>query len=219
MLPEMQGWDPGQHPKLFIGYSDNTSLLSWLTCHCHVPVVHGPMLEGRLAKGSEGYDDRSFLSLITGDAEGLELSPDGVTTVVEGEVTGPLYGGTLTQLCASLGTPFAFDPPEGCVLFLEDVNERPYKIDRMLMQLRLSGILRRAQALVFGEMRGCDEPEGRLKTLELLPELLEDFDGPVVAGFPSGHTTGPMWSLPFGVQVTLKAFNRPALVVEESPVE
>ena len=74
--------------------------------------------------------------------------------------SGPFFGGTIAQLVASLGTPFAFDPPEGCVLFLEDVNERPYRIDRMLTQLRLSGVLGRARALVFGEMRGCDEPGG-----------------------------------------------------------
>ena len=75
---------------------------------------------------------------------------------------GPLFGGTLTQLAASLGTPFAFDPPDGCVLFLEDVNERPYRLDRLLTQLRLGGVLARARALVFGEMRGCDEPGGAL---------------------------------------------------------
>jgi len=219
LLPEMEGWDPGQNPKLFIGYSDNTSLLTWLTCHCNIPVIHGPMLEGRLAKGAEGYDEPSFVKLLRGEAAGLELSPDGVVTVADGEVSGPLHGGTMTQLCASLGTPYAFNPPQGCILFLEDVNERPYKIDRMLMQLRLAGILHRAQAIVFGEMRGCDEPNGELKITDLLPELLEDFQGPIVTGFPSGHTTGPCWSLPFGVRVTLRATGRPALVIEESPVE
>ena len=71
-----------------------------------------------------------------------------------------LVGGTITQLAASLGTPFAFAPPPGCVLFLEDVGERPYRMDRLLTQLKLAGILGRAAAIVFGELRGCDEPGG-----------------------------------------------------------
>jgi muramoyltetrapeptide carboxypeptidase len=219
LLPEFDGWDPSQRPKLFIAYSDNTSVMSWLTCHRQVPVVHGPMLEGRLAKGAEGYDERSFMALVSGEGVGLELQHEDVSVVNGGDASGPLYGGTLTQLCASLGTPFSFNPPDGCILFLEDVNERPYKIDRLLMQLRLAGILGRARAIVFGEMRGCDELDGKLKIKDLLPELLEDFGGPVLAGFPSGHTTGPCWSLPLGVRITVRAGDRPAIVIEESPVE
>jgi muramoyltetrapeptide carboxypeptidase len=219
VLPELDGWDPAQRPKLFIGYSDNTSLMTWLTCAHGVPVVHGPMIEGRLSKGSEGYDEPSFLRLLAGDT-GLELNSPGLSVITPGEVSGPLYGGTMTQLCASFGTPYAFTPPEGCVLFLEDVNERPYRIDRMLTQLRLAGILARARALVFGEMRGCDEPSGELKIQALLPELIADFTGPVLTGFASGHTTGPCWSLPLGVRVGVRAVpERPAIVIEESPVE
>jgi muramoyltetrapeptide carboxypeptidase len=218
LLPELEGWDPGHSPKIFIAYSDNTSLLTWLTCTHQIPVIHGPMLEGRLSKGAEGYDEQSFMRLLRGDGVGMELRPPELAVLATGEASGPLFGGTMTQLCASLGTPFAFDPPAGCILFLEDVNERPYRIDRMLVQLRLAGVLGRARAIVFGEMRGCDEPEGKLRIRDLLPELLEDFDGPILAGFPSGHTTGPCWSLPLGVQVTVRTDGSPALIVEESPV-
>jgi muramoyltetrapeptide carboxypeptidase len=219
LLPQFDGWDPGHNPRLFIGYSDNTSLLTWLTCQRGIPAIHGPMLEGRLARGADGYDERSFMQLVTGQGKGLELAPDALAVLAGGEVTGPLYGGTLTQLCASLGTPYAFDPPEDCILFLEDVNERPYRIDRMLMQLRLAGVLERARALVFGEMRDCDEPGGALKLKDVLPSMLEDFGGPVMIGFPSGHTTGPCWSLPLGVDVTVCADARPRIIVNESPVE
>ena len=83
---------------------------------------------------------------------------NGVETLATGEARGLLVGGTLTQLVASLGTPFAFDPPSGCVLFLDDVAERPYRLDRMLTQLRLSGILERAAAIVFNALPRCDEP-------------------------------------------------------------
>jgi muramoyltetrapeptide carboxypeptidase len=205
-------------PKVFIGYSDNTSILSWLTCHRGIPALHGPMLEGRLSRGTEAYDESSLLGLLQ-DGEGMTLAPDELVVLAAGEAAGPLFGGTLTQLTASLGTPYAFDPPKGCVLFLEDVNERPYRLDRMLTQLRLSGVLSRARGIVFGEMRGCDEPSGRLTAREVLRNILRDFPGPVVFGFPSGHTTGPCWTLPLGVRVRVVTNPRPVIVVEESPVE
>jgi muramoyltetrapeptide carboxypeptidase len=205
------------NPKLFIGYSDNTSLLSWLTCQCRITALHGPMLEGRLAGGA-GYHEPSFLAFLAG-GRGLELAPDGLTVLREGEARGPLFGGTITQLVASLGTPFAFDPPDGCVLFLEDVGERPYRIDRMLTQLALSGVLAKARALVFGEMRGCDEPGKRVTAFDAIRRTIRDFQGPIVTGFPSGHTTGPLWTLPLGVTVAVSARSRPALVIEEAPVE
>jgi muramoyltetrapeptide carboxypeptidase len=130
-----------------------------------------------------------------------------------------LYGGTLTQLAASLGTPYAFDPPRGAILFIEDVNERPYRIDRVLTQLRLSGVLGRASALVFGEMRSCDEPDGQVTARDVITRLTSGFRGPVVFGFPSGHTAGPCWTLPLGVTVTLVTQPHQSLIVEESPVE
>ena len=73
---------------------------------------------------------------------------------------GMLLGGTLTQLLASLGTPFAFEPPPGYVLFLDEVGERPYRLDRMVTQLRQTGLLARAGAVVIGELPRCDEPAG-----------------------------------------------------------
>lgn len=207
-----------RRPKLFIGYSDTTSLLSWLTCQGGMTALHGPMVEGRLSEGAAGYDRRTLLAL-AGGGVGLELAPDGLATLRDGVAEGILVGGTLTQLTASMGTPFAFDPPEGCVLFLEDVNERPYRLDRMLMQLRLGGVLGRARALVFGEMRDCDEPGGAVRARDVIERTTRDFDGPVLYGFPSGHTTGPTWTLPLGVSVRVESAPHPRLVVKESAVE
>src|SRR5439155_5134883 len=112
-------------------------------------------------------------------------------TVVTGEAGGMLLGGTLTQLVASLGTPFAFAPPPGCVLFLEEVGERPYRLDRMVTQLRQSGILARASAVVIGELPRCDEPSSDVTARAVMADLFDDFYGPVVSGFRSGDTTGP----------------------------
>src|SRR5581483_4387088 len=105
-------------PKAFVGYSDLTALLAFLTTGCGIVGFHGPMIDRRLARGAEGYDRRSFLGALCRPEPLGELAPDGLETVCAGAATGVLLGGTLTQLLASLGTPFAFDPPQGHVLFL-----------------------------------------------------------------------------------------------------
>jgi muramoyltetrapeptide carboxypeptidase len=206
-----------QTPKLFCGYSDTTALVSWLTCHVGVTALHGPMVDRRLSSGQVAYDVGSFLHMTTRtDSWRVEWGAGEV--VRAGEARGPLYGGTLTPLAASLGTPFAFDPPEGAVLFLEDVNERPYRVHRLLTQLAQSGILAKASGVVFGEMVGCDEPGGHPRAVDAVRDALADFRGPVVMGLASGHTTGAMWSLPLGVPVRLSTSPRPRLEGEETAV-
>lgn len=218
LLPSLPASRFSGMPKLFIGYSDNTSLLSWLTCQCGMTALHGPMIEGGLARGAEGYDESSLVTLVAGGGAGLECRPDGLSVVRAGTAAGRLFGGTMCLLAASLGTPFAFDPPPGSILFLEDVDERPYRIDRLMTQLRLSGVLARASGLVFGEMRGCDEASGAPTARDVIAALTSDFEGPVLIGFPAGHTRGPAWTLPLGARVRVEATARPCVVVEESPV-
>ncbi|MGQ0734595.1 MAG: S66 peptidase family protein [Acidobacteriota bacterium] len=203
--------------KVFVGYSDLTALLC---CHVRHGVVcfHGPMVERRLAHGESRYHRPSFLAALTSTEPMGVQAPPGVSVIREGEAAGTLLGGTLTQLTASLGTPWAFDPPERCLLFIEDVNERPYRVHRMLTQLAQAGILDRAAGLVFGELPGCDEPGGTDPTVrQVITEFADDFDGPVLFGFPSGHSVGPMWTLPFGVRARLICAP-PALVIEEAAV-
>jgi muramoyltetrapeptide carboxypeptidase len=217
VLPLLAADELRRSPKAFIGYSDNTSIHTWLTVGCGIVGFHGPMLERRLANGETGYDRNSFMRALSGCVG--ELSPPGLDALIEGEAEGRLYGGTIAQILASFGTPYAFDPPAGSVLFLEDVNERPYKLDRMLMQLRLSGMFGRARAVVFGEMRGCDEPGGSVTARDVILRAMTGFSGPVLLGFPSGHTTGPCWTLPLGVRVRVIASGQPRLVFEESAVQ
>lgn len=205
--------------KLFVGYSDTTSLLTVLTQQAGLVAVHGPMLEGRFAKGEDGYHRESFLSCVTRPEPMGELSPPGLSVLRPGEASGVLTGGTISQLVASLATPYAFDPPQGSVLFLEDVAERPYRLDRMVTQLRFSGLLARAHAVVWGEMPGCDEGANGPAARDVVAELFSDFPGPVLFGFPSGHTSGAAWTLPFGVRARVVADGRPALVIEEAAVE
>lgn len=208
----------GDRPKPFVGYSDNTSILSWLTLTCGVVSFHGPMIEGRFARGEAGYDRDTFTRCLCRSEPPGEIGHPQMETLHAGEAAGMLIGGTLAQITASLGTPYAFDPPSGCVLFFEEVAERPYRIDRMLTQLRLSGILGRASALVFGEMARCDEPGGNPAARQVVAELTAGFPGPVLYGLPSGHTAGPTLTLPFGVRARVLTLPRPRLVIEEAAV-
>lgn len=218
LLPYLEPDRITQARKPIIGYSDLTSLLQFVTLDCGLVAFHGPTVTGRLSGGPARYDVGSFVRLLTRLEPVGELAPEGVCVLRPGEAGGILLGGTLTQVCASLGTPFAFAPPPGFVLLVEEINERPYRVDRMLTQLRLAGILERAAAIVFGEMPGCDEPAGAPAAKAVVSDLLASFPGPVLFGFPTGHTTGPAWTLPLGVHVRVIADDRPRLIVEEAAV-
>jgi muramoyltetrapeptide carboxypeptidase len=106
------------------------------------------------------------------------------------------------------------------VLFIDEVGERPYRLDRMLVQLRLTGLLARVSALVFGQLPRCDENDGSVCAKATVADVLSDFPGPVLYGFPSGHTTTPFVTLPFGVHTRVLARDGAAgLVIEESAVD
>ena len=219
VLPLLDRREVVRARKPFIGYSDNTSLLTFLTTGCELVAFHGPTLAGRLARSTGDYDQESFMNaLCRREPLGEMITPE-VETIKGGEVRGPIYGGTLTLLVASLGTPFAFSPPQGHVLFLDEVGERPYRLDRMVTQLRQSGLLARAAAVVVGELPRCDEPSGDPTARSVVADLFSDFPGPVLMGFPSGHTTGPAMTLPLGVSCRVVADTRPRLVIEEAAVE
>jgi muramoyltetrapeptide carboxypeptidase len=180
--------------------------------------LHGPMIEGRLSNGASAYDEWTFVQALT-SAEPLGMLPaDSVEVFAAGEAIGPVVGGTLTQLTALLGTPWALDVPRGAILLLEDVSERPYRVHRMLTQLAQSGTLARAGALVFGEFRNCDEPEGPPAIRDVLREFTRGFPGPVVFGLPFGHTRGAALSIPIGVRGRVTT-DPPGLAIEEAAVE
>jgi muramoyltetrapeptide carboxypeptidase len=218
VLPWLDPWEVRRARKAVVGYSDVTALLTFVCGRCGVVAFHGPTVAGRLDRGPDAYDEATFLAALT-RAEPLgPLSAPGLDVLRPGEASGPLAGGNLTQLAASLGTPFAFDPPQGAVLFLEDVNERPYRLDRLWTQLRLAGIIDRAAAIVFGEFPGCDEPGGQVRAVDTIAGLTREFAGPVLFGFPAGHTAGAAVTLPLGVRARVVTRAHPALVIEEAAV-
>src|SRR5436190_24337685 len=219
ILPQLDRDEIRRAPKAFIGYSDNTSLLAWLTGQCGLVSFHGPMVEGRLAKGQSAYDFDTWTRVLTrAEPAGPIVHPQ-LETLRPGDASGTLVGGTLTNLLASLGTPYAFDPPVGHILFVDEVAERPYRIDRMLTQRRRSGLLSRAAGIVFGELPRCDEPAPAGPAIkDVIRDVLADFPGPVLFGLPSGHTDGACMTLPFGVRAHVAAGPEPALIIEEAAV-
>jgi muramoyltetrapeptide carboxypeptidase len=210
--------DPSIEAKPFIGASDLTSLQTWLVQRAQMVTFHGPMIAGRFGRGPDGYDRDVFLRAVT-RAEPLgELPAPALETLVAGEAAGLLVGGTLTQIAASLGTPYAFDPPAGSLLFLEDIAERPYRVDRLVTQLVLSGMLARVAGVVLGTFPNCDEPDGQVTARQTLAALFAPFPGPVVFGLPAGHVDGPALTLPLGVQARIVATGTPRVIIEEAAV-
>jgi len=215
LLPLLDAARARKARTAFIGYSDVTSLHIWLAAEAGITSVYGPMLEGRLAVGPAAYDENTFWRGLSVQAPG-ELVADGVEVLRPGEASGPLFGGTIANITASFGTPFQFRPPNGSVLFFEDIGERPYRIHRMFTQIRQAGLLERASAIVIGQMPSCEEPGGVVTVRDVVAELLADFPGPVVYGFPAGHTTTPLMTLPLGVWTRVVTAGVPRLIVEEA---
>lgn len=204
--------------KALIGYSDITALLGFYLQH-GLTAIHGPMIDRRLSKGPAAYDEDSFRRTLMGTGPAGEFKPAQLETLHEGTATGVLVGGTLSQLMASMGTPWQFDPPHECVLFLEDIGERPYRIHRLLTQMAQAGRFVNVRAIIFGEFPGCDEPGGDPAIKDVLRDFTAEFRGPVVFNFPSGHTSGPTWTLPFGVEVEVVTSPSPAVRILEAAVE
>ena len=204
--------------KALIGYSDITAILTLYQRH-GLAAIHGPMIDRRISKGPAAYDEDSFRRVLMSDAAAGDLQPAQLETLIGGTATGTLTGGTLTQLVASMGTPWEFDPPHGSVLFIEDIGERPYRIHRMLTQAAQAGLFTAATAIVFGEFPGCDEPGGDPAIRDVLRDFMKEFRGPVLFNFPSGHTAGATWTLPFGVNVEVAGGANPVLRIVEAAVE
>lgn len=217
LLPLLDAALLRQTRKALVGYSDITAILSWYGQQ-GLTAIHGPMIDRRMAKGPAGYDEASFRAVMMAGEPAGELRPVGLETLHPGHARGVLVGGTLTQLMASLGTPWAFAPSPDSVLFLEDIGERPYRIHRLLTQAQQAGLFSHARAVVFGEFPGCDEPGGDPAIRDVLREFMAGFGGPVLFNFPSGHTAGPTWTLPFGVRAEVSGGAAPALRILDAAV-
>jgi muramoyltetrapeptide carboxypeptidase len=188
-------------PKAFVGYSDNTSLLLALD-RAGIAAFHGPMVASDFATGRA--DEFSFLAALRGEALDFSFSAgSSVQPLCAGEARGAITGGCLSVVVTSLGTPWEIET-SGRILFLEDVNEKPFRIDRMLMHLLLAGKFDGVCGIVFGAMLGCSPISAKEETLpQMIHRILGGLGVPIVLGFPSGHVEAGNVTLPFGVPALL----------------
>ncbi len=191
------------HPKIFLGCSDVTSLLTAITDRTGLVTFHGPMIAKDIASPN-GVELSSWEHAFQG-THSWEIPTTGFELLQQGRAEARLYGGCLSLLVASLGTDFEIKTDD-TVLFIEDVAEKPYRIDRMLMQLRMAGKFDRVRGIIFGEMPDCVQPGNQGYTLqEVIMRVLQDFSGPVVYGLKSGHVSDGNITLPIGVRAELVA--------------
>lgn len=214
------------HPKVFVGYSDITSLHCALLTRARLVSFHGPMLNSDFLRPDlPAFTRDSFLRLLTRPepygsvARGYRRRT--VRTLRGGVARGPLVGGNLTLLCTTIGTPW--QPPfRGAVLFFEDLGEEPYRMDRMLTHLLNCGLLQQVAGIAIGINKDCHDPKARTageyrQSLEdVFRERLTPLGVPVVMGLPFGHVPHNA-TLPLGVRARLDA-NRGELVLEEAAV-
>ena len=207
------------HPKVFVGYSDITTLLTYLADSCGLVTFHGPMAAKDWAH-EDGVDLASWQAALSGAMPWDVALGTGVSGLADGQAEGILYGGCLSILVATLGTPYKINTA-GTILFLEDVAAKPFQIDRMLMQLKLAGKLGNVRGIIFGEMLDCVQTANQgYKLEEVVTRIVGDLKVPVAFGVRSGHVTSRNITLPIGVRARLTVDGgQVSLRILESAVE
>jgi muramoyltetrapeptide carboxypeptidase len=217
-----------RNPKIFVGYSDITTLHLAIQKRTGLVTFHGPVaLSGFSDYTVEHFRRALFetkpLGTLSNPPETNLLRPEHTyRTIRPGTASGRLIGGNLSLIAATMGTPFEIDT-RGRILFLEDVGEQPYSIDRMLTQLRLAGKLQAAAGIVFGECSECVPREfqpsfaSTLSLGEVLDDILGKLKIPVFTGLTIGHTKDQL-TLPIGVMASMDAEGG-TLTIEEAGVK
>ncbi|MGB7137360.1 MAG: LD-carboxypeptidase [Acidobacteriaceae bacterium] len=207
----------GSHPKPFFGYSDLTTVQTWLLDRLGLVSFHGPMAAADFYLDA-GVHLPSFKGAISGGLVEAGAG-EGMRVFRPGHARGTLYGGCLSILTAALGTPYA-PQTEGKLLFLEDRNARPYQVDRMLRQLIFAGKLEGVRGFIFGEMLDCTSPGADPNLLEdVIQRVLQPFNVPIAIGLRSGHVSQGCVTLPLGLAAELILENdQPQLRILEPAV-
>ncbi len=213
ILPLLDWRAIAKNPKILVGFSDITALLLSLHARTGLVTFHGPVAASQWNPFNVGYLKRvlqkaeaaTFENLKEIDEDDLVVTQNRVQTIHPGTARGRLLGGNLTVLTSLLGSGYLPDW-DGCILFLEDIEEAPYRIDRMLTQLRLAGILQKARAVIWGNCSDCDPGEGygSLTVTDVLHDHLRPLGVPVWQGAMIGHIER-QFTLPVGTEVEVDA--------------
>ncbi len=221
LLPLLDAHVVRANPKIFVGYSDHTSLHVWLAREAGLVTFYAPMVAADFGR-VDGFDAASWLHAVGGSAEWSLGAADGLRVLRAGLAEGTLAGGCLSIFAEALGTPYAALPATADaprILFLEDIGTKPYQWDRMLLHLRYAGMLENVDGIVFGDMLQC-VGEGEQALLEnAILHALKDFAGPIAIGLRSGHVDTPNITVPLGVSVRLDLAGEPKLEFREAGVK
>lgn len=201
-----------RYPKIFVGYSDVTVLLNWLHQCCGLMTFHGPMVAEDIARGLTDQGKNFFWPILLGAQNSWAVKLG--ETIRPGRVNASLMGGCLSMLVTTLGTPYEIET-RGKLLFIEDVGERPYRIERMLTHLKMAGKLDHVAGVVFGDFTKC-YGEGPRDIREIISELFSTAPYPVMMGLSAGHGAENLM-LPFGAEMRLDSHTG-SLALLESPV-
>jgi muramoyltetrapeptide carboxypeptidase len=205
LLPHLDGALIRANPKVFVGYSDHTSLHVWLARETGLVTFYGPMVAADFARAA-GFDAASWQHSFGGDTEWSLGAGDGLRVLRAGVSDGVLAGGCLSIFAEGLGTPYSAMPAtadEPRVLYLEDIGTKPYQWDRMLLHLRYGGMLEHVSGIVFGDMRQCVSAAEEPLLQQAILHALSDFAGPIAIGLRSGHVDTANITVPLGVRVRL----------------
>lgn len=190
-------------PKIFVGSSDVTLLLHAIRTRCGFVTFHGPMVSPNFGKYSSPATSESFVRILGATRAPGPFDVHGVKALKSGNAEGVLTGGCLSLVCQTIGTSYEVQT-DGAILFLEDINEPPYRIDRMLTYLRQLGKFDHVRAVIFGLMPDCHPSPHESYTLEdVVRDVLGDLSCPILLDFPSGHG-GTNLTLPFGVNAAVE---------------
>lgn len=205
-----------RNPKIFIGYSDITAMHLAIHKLTGLVTFHGPVTTSPFTSYTQDCYKRALfgtrpLGALTNPAESNAFRPNHhIRTIRSGTARGKLMGGNMSLICSTMGTPYEIDT-RGKILFIEDVDEQAYTIDRMLTQLRLAGKLQQAAGIVWGECSDCGPKdykpsftEGNFSVGEVVDNILGSLKVPVVSGLTIGHTADQL-TLPLGLDATLDA--------------
>ncbi|MCD6584728.1 MAG: LD-carboxypeptidase [Desulfobacteraceae bacterium] len=194
ILPMIDFNTVASHPKVFIGCSDVTVLLNAFYSKCGMVSLHGPMIES-LAKASD--QTKQSLRDVLLKEQALTVPCKDRIVIHSGVASGIMAGGNLTTLCHLVGTPFEPDF-SGQILLLEDIGESPYRIDRLLMHMKLAGCFEQIRGIVLGSFKGCGEPD---LVYQLFDDVFFNESFPILAGFDIGHDE-PNLTIPFGINAS-----------------
>lgn len=214
LIPLLEQLTPPEKPKLLIGFSDITALHLFLNQKWNWPSLHGRTISQLRQDWEMNHEHKQLIDLLFGKLDQVHFSgliPLNQAALISGTIEAPIIGGNLRLIQTSLGTSWEIDP-EDKMIFIEDVAERGYSIDRMLEQLHQAGILnKRPKALLIGDFTEGLEKNG----VNLVPEALKRFaqrvDYPVVMGLPCGHAKNSNAPLPFNTHATLTLGPNPEL--------